>query len=362
MIFSEEQIKRLPGSRVQLHDYPGLEFTVGALHNEGHSGVSFHRTGAVNDLWGDADKRLCFAATSPNASPRREGIARVLEWADENTKPIVINGTPVEVDDIWEDCFGEKFHITGVYPVAHSRYPIITKVETFSANGWRDIDDEGEHRQQHLVRCIEKKGKPYPPEPGPKTAREWLETIEHPEIKRRALRAMQPPSINRPNAKCKSLSEAFSPAFYWNMTEEGHGFWRDVAVHFCQPDLYPLPVIPGNGPLEVGMVFEGRAVESDGGTGDLGSRPIAWETFLDPNGQANLPGEGLLGRYGRSFRTEIRIVEELTNLDEYAKWLERRRKFEDSRNEDARQRAIIAGRKAARLGIPDSTRDDELPF
>ena len=116
-----------------------------------------------------------------------------------------------------------------------------------------------------------------------------------------------------------------------------------------------LPDIPSNGPLEVGMVFEGRAVESDGGPDCFDGRPITWETPLDKTGQANLPGEQILGRYGRSFRTEIRITEELTDPEEYAKFLEKKR----ARKQKQAAREM---RRAARLGLPNSSSEQDLPF
>ena len=83
MIFTKEQIKRLPGSTVRLRDYPNHKVVVGGLSEEFPKFASFR---IPPDMRTSRDP-TCFANTAKSLASSMD-IVEVLQWADEKqTEP-----------------------------------------------------------------------------------------------------------------------------------------------------------------------------------------------------------------------------------------------------------------------------------
>lgn len=86
-----------------------------------------------------------------------------------------------------------------------------------------------------------------------KTVKEWLSELPEP-YKARALANLCREGANKHAATMlrKNIPDALSIAFMWNVSPEGHDFWKAVAKHFEKGT--PLPIIkrggarPGAGP------------------------------------------------------------------------------------------------------------------
>ena len=74
---------------------------------------------------------------------------------------IIINGTVVRVGQVWEDSEGQA-HVVHDVNGCVPDYPIETQSHSWAKNGWEYEYMGGKIECLHLVRCIEKGGKPYP--------------------------------------------------------------------------------------------------------------------------------------------------------------------------------------------------------
>ena len=81
MIFTKEQIKRLPGSTVRLRDYPNHTVVVGEPSEVFSNFVSFRIPSGIRSSRGPT----CFADTAKSFADSMD-IVEVLQWADEKAK------------------------------------------------------------------------------------------------------------------------------------------------------------------------------------------------------------------------------------------------------------------------------------
>ena len=82
MIFTEEQMDRLPGSTVRLKNYPNHLVVVGELNQKYAAFASFH---LAPEMRPSVDP-VCWANTAAGHTSGTE-IVEVIQWADEKQKP-----------------------------------------------------------------------------------------------------------------------------------------------------------------------------------------------------------------------------------------------------------------------------------
>jgi len=58
-----------------------------------------------------------------------------------------------------------------------------------------------------------------------KSTKKWFESIEDPEVKRKALKNTRKDELDK---KEPSLSDALYGAFMWGNSPEGFGYWKDI--------------------------------------------------------------------------------------------------------------------------------------